>query len=80
MGRRPCLFVCYGTQELRQTMDGGENNCIEESLWNGLVEVRIRGCMKEKGDMFFLVCNFLVVAVFKLWLVVDELRCTNDLT
>jgi hypothetical protein len=61
-------------------MDGGGSDCIEEGLGNGLMEVRRRGSMKEKGGMFFLVWNFLVVAFFKLRLVVDELRCANDLT
>jgi len=74
------VCLCYGTHELRQMMDGGESDCIEEGLGNGLMEVRKRGSMKEKGGMFFLVWNFLVVAFFKLRLVVDELRCANDLT
>jgi hypothetical protein len=30
MGRQPCLFVCYGGQELHRMMDGGGSNCIEE--------------------------------------------------
>jgi hypothetical protein len=30
MGRQLSLFVCYGKQELRRTMDGGRNDCIEE--------------------------------------------------
>ncbi len=47
-------------------MDGGGSDYIEKGLWNGRQEVRIRGNMKEKGQRFFLVCNFLVVVVFKL--------------
>jgi hypothetical protein len=30
MGRQPCLFVCYGEQELHRAMDGGRNDYIEE--------------------------------------------------
>ncbi len=33
---------------------------------NGWWEVRIKGSMKERGGMFFLVCNFLVVVIFRL--------------
>ncbi len=66
MGRQLCLFVCYGGQELCRTMDGGGSNYIEESLQNGQRKVNIRGSMKEKGSRFFLVCNFLVVAFFRL--------------
>jgi hypothetical protein len=47
-------------------MDGEGSNCIEEGLRNGRRNVSIRGSMKEKGNKFFLVCNFLIVAVFKL--------------
>jgi len=47
-------------------MDGGRSNCIEEGLWNGWREVSVKGSMKERSNMFFLVCNFLIVAVFKL--------------
>ncbi len=47
-------------------IDGGGSDCIEEGLQNGWQEVKIRGSMKEKGGKFFLVCNFLVVTVFKL--------------
>jgi hypothetical protein len=47
-------------------MDGGGSNYIEESLQNGQRKVNIRGSMKEKGSRFFLVCNFLVVAFFRL--------------
>jgi hypothetical protein len=34
MGWQSCLFVCYGRQELRRTMDGGGSDCIEEGLQN----------------------------------------------
>jgi hypothetical protein len=32
-------------------MDGGRNNCIEESLRNGRKKVSIRRNMKEKGGV-----------------------------
>jgi hypothetical protein len=35
LGWQPCLFVCYGGQELRQTMDGGGSDYIEKGLQNG---------------------------------------------
>jgi hypothetical protein len=66
MGRRPCLVVWFGEQELCRVMDGGGRDCIEEGLQNGRCKVKIRGNMKEKGGRFFLMCNFLVVAIFKL--------------
>jgi hypothetical protein len=47
-------------------MDGGGSDYIEEGLQNGQRKVNIKGSMKEKGNMFFLVCNFLVVALFRL--------------
>ncbi len=47
-------------------MDGGGRDYIEKGLRNGWQEVGIRGSMKEKGDMFFLVCNFLIVQIFRL--------------
>jgi hypothetical protein len=64
MGRQPCLFLCYGEQELCQAMDGGGSDCIEKGLRNGQWEVSIRGSMKERGGMFFLVYNFLVDCSF----------------
>jgi hypothetical protein len=60
MGRLFYLFVCYGRQELRRTMDGGGNNCIGEGLRNGRRKVSI---MKEKATQFFLVCNFFLIFV-----------------
>ncbi len=47
-------------------MDGGGSDYIEKGLRNGWQEVKIRGNMKEKGGRFFLVCNFLIVAIFRL--------------
>jgi hypothetical protein len=32
-------------------MDGGRNNCIEESLQNGWRKVNIRKSIKEKGGV-----------------------------
>jgi hypothetical protein len=32
MGRQPCLFMCYGEQELYWIMDGGRSNYIEETF------------------------------------------------
>jgi len=55
MGRRPCLFVCYGKQELRQEMDGGGSDYIEERFAKLTVEGKIRSRMKERGGRFFLV-------------------------
>jgi hypothetical protein len=49
------VCLCYGEQELRRAMDGGGSNCIEEGLRNRQWEVSIRGSMKERGSMFFLV-------------------------
>ncbi len=43
------VCLCYGGQELCCVMDGGGNNCIEESLWNGRRKVSIRRNTKEKG-------------------------------
>ncbi len=51
MGRLFYLFVCYGGQELRRTMDGGGSNCIEESMRNGRRKVSIRRSMKAKGGV-----------------------------
>jgi len=80
MGRRLCLFVCYGEQELRWAMDGERSDCIEEGLQNGWWEVRIKGSVKEKGGRFFLVCKFSCCCSFQtIRLVVDELCCANDL-
>jgi hypothetical protein len=47
-------------------MNSGGSDCIKKGLRNGRYEVRIRGSMKEKRNKFFLACNFLVVAIFKL--------------
>ncbi len=55
MGRQPCLFVCYGKQELRREMDGGGSDCIEKRFAKLTVEGKIRGRMKERGGRFFLV-------------------------
>jgi len=55
MGRQPCLFVCYGKQELRREMDGGGSDCIEERFAKLMVEGKIRSKMKKRGGMFFLV-------------------------
>jgi hypothetical protein len=44
-----------------------------------MVEGNIRGRMKEQGDKFFLVWVFLLVAIYTIKLVIDELRYTNDL-
>jgi len=30
MVSQPCLFMCYGEQELHRTMDGGGSDYIEE--------------------------------------------------
>jgi hypothetical protein len=45
-------------------MDGGGSDYIEKGLRNGQWEVSIRGSMKERGGMFFLVYNFLVDCSF----------------
>jgi hypothetical protein len=74
MGRLLCLFVCYGGQKLRRTMDGGGSVYIEEGLRNGRRKVSIRGSMKEKvvviSDMRFL----LVLVVLRLlsWLLMNS--------
>jgi hypothetical protein len=47
MGRLFYLFVSYGGQKLRYTMDGGGSVCTEESLRNGRRKVSIRSSMKE---------------------------------
>jgi hypothetical protein len=32
MGRKPCLFMCYGEQDLHQAMDGGRSCNIEKKF------------------------------------------------
>jgi hypothetical protein len=48
MGRLFYLFVCYGVQESRNTMDGGGGSCIEDDLVEGTAEASIRGSMRKK--------------------------------
>jgi len=44
------------------------------------VESKIRDIMKKRGDKFFLVWVFLLVAIYITRLVVDELCYASDLT
>ncbi len=48
MGRLFCLFMCYGVQESRSAMDGGEGSCIEDGLVEGTTKASIKGSMRKK--------------------------------
>jgi hypothetical protein len=48
VGRLFCLFMCYGVQESRSAMDGGEGSCIEDGLVEGTTKASIKGSMRKK--------------------------------
>jgi hypothetical protein len=53
-------------------MDGGGNDCIEEGLHNGRLEVRIRSCVKKNRGIFVSGMYFFVLSFQTTKLVVDK--------
>jgi len=69
--------VCYGVQKSHGAMDGGGGSCIEDGLVEATTEASIKGSMRKKEARTFF--GFSGCCLLTTWLVVEILRCANNL-